>query len=155
LVWKGNPLFENDADRSIPSLDLFAPLADIPGVQFISLQKGQGESERHPLGMKYLAIGPQLNDFADTAAVIDNLDLVITVDTAVAHLAGAMGKPCWVLLPDYRCDWRWQAEGDRTPWYPTFSRLFRQPRGGDWADVIAAVRSALMQHPAYTVLTVA
>jgi tetratricopeptide (TPR) repeat protein len=154
LVWKGNPLFENDADRSIPSLQEFAPLADIPGVHYIGLQKGPGETERPPLGMTWLGIGPQLNDFADTAAVIQNLDLVISVDTAVAHLAGAMGKPCWVLLPDFRCDWRWQAEGDVTPWYPNGVRLFRQPAGGGWHEVIGAVRDALIRHPSYTVLSI-
>ena len=143
LVWRGNPLFENDADRSIGSLSEFEALADLPGVQFIGLQKGQGEQDVRPLGMNYLPLGKQLNDFADTAAVIRNLDLVISVDTAVAHLAGAMGKPCWLLLPDYRCDWRWHAQGDTTHWYPGQMRLFRQPAGGGWTPVIRSVRDAL------------
>jgi Tfp pilus assembly protein PilF len=145
LAWKGNPNFENDADRSLPSLMTLAPLAAVPA-HFISLQKGPGEVEalQPPAGMSLHAIGPQLGDFADTAAVIANLDLVISVDTAVAHLAGALGKPCWLLLPDYRCDWRWMAERGDSPWYPSM-RLFRQPSGGGWAPVIAEVAAALAQ----------
>ncbi|WP_332851424.1 tetratricopeptide repeat protein [Duganella sp. S19_KUP01_CR8] len=147
LAWKGNPDFENDADRSLPSLATLAPLASLAAagsVHFISLQKGQGEDEalNPPAGMPLYAAGPQLHDFADTAAVIANLDLVISVDTAVAHLAGALGKLCWVLLPDYRCDWRWLAGRSDTPWYPAM-RLFRQSAAGDWVPVIDAVRREL------------
>lgn len=143
LAWKGNPHFENDADRSLPSLQTLAPLATVPA-HFVSLQKGPGEDEAMdpPVGMQLYAAGPQLSDFADTAAVIANLDLVISVDTAVAHLAGAMGKPCWLLLPDYRCDWRWMTDRGDTPWYPS-KRLFRQPEGGSWAPVIAEVVAGL------------
>ncbi|WP_373990761.1 tetratricopeptide repeat protein [Duganella sp. BuS-21] len=150
LAWRGNPNFENDADRSLPSLMTLAALGAAAqaagGVQFVSLQKGSGADEAltPPAGMTLLAIAPQLGDFADTAAVIANLDLVISTDSAVAHLAGAMGKPCWLLLPDYRCDWRWMAERDDTPWYPSM-RLFRQPRGGGWAPVIADVAVALVR----------
>lgn len=143
LTWKGNPLFENDADRSIASLDEFSVFADLGGVQFIGLQKGAGENDIRPLGMPYTPLGKQLGDFADTAAVIASLDLVISVDTAVAHLAGAMGKPCWVLLPDYRCDWRWQAEWEDTAWYPGNMRLFRQPREGGWKALISSVATEL------------
>lgn len=144
LAWRGNANFENDADRSLPSLMSLAPLAAAP-VHFISLQKGVGEEEAllPPTGMELHPIGPQLADFADTAAVIANLDLVISVDTAVAHLAGAMGKPCWLLLPDYRCDWRWMTERDDTPWYPSM-RLFRQPRDGGWSPLVAQVAAALL-----------
>jgi hypothetical protein len=122
-----------------------APLAAANGVDFVSLQKGPGEEEAlmPPSGMPLHAVGPQLADFAETAAVIANLDLVISVDTAVAHLAGALGKPCWLLLPDYRCDWRWMAGRGDTPWYLSM-RLFRQPHGGGWAPVIADVASALL-----------
>lgn len=143
LAWKGNPNFENDADRSLPSLMALAPLASVPA-HFVSLQKGPGEEEalQPPAGMSLHAIGPQLRDFADTAAVIANLDLVISVDTAVAHLAGALGKPCWLLLPDYRCDWRWMTQRDDSPWYPSM-RLFRQPPGGGWPPVIGEVAAAL------------
>jgi hypothetical protein len=147
LAWKGNASFENDADRSLPSLMTLAPLAAV-SAHFVSLQKGAGEEEalQPPAGMSLHAIGPLLGDFADTAAVIANLDLVISVDTAVAHLAGALGKPCWLLLPDYRCDWRWMTERDDSPWYPSM-RLFRQPPGGGWAPVIAEVGVALAQLP--------
>jgi Flp pilus assembly protein TadD len=145
LAWRGNPNFENDADRSLPSLMTLAPLAAVPA-HFVSLQKGPGEEEAWspPAGMELHAVGAQLADFAETAAVIANLDLVISVDSAVAHLAGAMGKPCWLLLPDYRCDWRWMTERDDTPWYP-FTRLFRQPREGGWAPLVAEVAVALAQ----------
>jgi len=145
LAWRGNGNFENDADRSLPSLMTLAPLAAVQA-HFVSLQKGAGEAEAllPPAGMSLHPLGSQFADFADTAAVIANLDLVISVDTAVAHLAGAMGKPCWLLLPDYRCDWRWLKDRDDTPWYPGM-RLFRQPRGGGWAPVIAQVVAALRE----------
>ena len=114
-----------------PSLDVLAPLGSVADVHFISLQKGAGEDEamQPPAGMKLTHVGSLLADFADTAAVVANLDLVICVDTAVAHLAGALGKPCWVLLPDYKTDWRWLTERTDSPWYPTM-RLFRQTSDG-------------------------
>jgi hypothetical protein len=144
LAWRGNANFENDADRSLPSLMTLAPLAAVPA-HFVSLQKGASEDEAllPPAGMVLYPIASQLADFAETAAVIANLDLVISVDTAVAHLAGAMGKPCWLLLPDYRCDWRWMKERDDTPWYPGM-RLFRQPSDGGWKPVIEQVAAALL-----------
>lgn len=145
LVWKGNPLFENDADRSLPGLHLLAALGAVVGVRFFSLQKGAGEDEAAdpPAGLPLLSLGPRLTDFADTAALIANLDLVISVDTAVAHLAGALGKPCWLLLPDYKTDWRWLTGRDDSPWYPGVMRLFRQPAGGGWAPVVNALTKAL------------
>jgi hypothetical protein len=144
LVWNGNADFENDADRSLHTLDLLRPLSAIPGVCLISLQKGHGEAEAAcpPEGMSLLAWGSELHDFADTAGLVANLDLVISVDTAVAHLAGALGKPCWLLLPDYRADWRWHTRRSDSPWYPCM-RLFRQPHGGGWETVIAEVVAAL------------
>jgi Flp pilus assembly protein TadD len=144
LVWRGNPKFENDADRSLASLGLLAPLWSVPGASFISLQKGAGEDEarRPPEGLALLALGDALEDFADTAALIERLDLLICVDTAVAHLAGALGKPCWVLLPDYKTDWRWLTGRSDSPWYPGALRLFRQTETG-WGDVIAEVAVAL------------
>ncbi|MFA6920403.1 MAG: tetratricopeptide repeat protein [Gallionella sp.] len=143
LVWKGNPLFENDADRSLSSLDVLAPLWNVQGVTFISLQKGEGENESPPDGHSLIRPGPQ--DFADTAAILANLDLVISVDTAVAHLAGALGKRCWTLLPEYKTDWRWLKERTDTPWYPGVMRLYRQETMGDWAPVIARVVHDLEQ----------
>ena len=143
LVWKGNPRFENDRERSLPSLNTLAPLADLPGLRFFSLQKGAGEDEAAAPPFPLTDLAPDIGDFADTAAIVANLDLVITVDTAVAHLVGALGKPCWVLLPDYKTDWRWLDGRDDTPWYPGVVRLFRQPAGGGWSPVIAAVAAAL------------
>ncbi len=143
LVWRGSTQFENDEDRSLPSLALLAPLWSVKNITFVSLQKGAGENETPPDGQPLIHIGPLLSDFADTAAVVDCLDLVISVDTAVAHLAGAMGKACWVLLPDYRTDWRWLTKRADSPWYPEVMRLFRQPATGSWAPVIAEVVNAL------------
>ncbi|GGP24862.1 tetratricopeptide repeat protein [Silvimonas amylolytica] len=140
LVWQGNAAFENDKDRSIPALDLLSPVLMVPGIQFVSLQKGPAESARlvEPVPTSLFAAGPELQSFDDTAALISNLDLIITVDTAVAHLAGAMGKPCWVLLPDFRPDWRWLTHRTDSPWYPTF-KLYWQTSAGDWQTLINAV----------------
>lgn len=141
LAWKGNPAFENDAERSLPSLDILAPLGALQGLALIGLQKGAGQEERSD-ALDMLHLGAELRDFSDTAAVIANLDLVICVDTAVAHLAGALGKPVWLLLPDYRADWRWMAGRSDTPWYPAM-RLFRQPSVGGWAPLISHVAEEL------------
>lgn len=138
LVWRGNATHENDADRSMASLDVLAPLWQIPGVEFISLQKGGAEAET-PSGLPLLKLGNQLDDFADTAAVMAHLDLVITVDTAAGHLAGALKKPCWVLLPAYKPDWRWFAGRRDTPWYPDTHRLFQQEIPGNWSAVVAEI----------------
>lgn len=145
LVWKGNPKFENDADRSLPGLALLAPLWQVAGVQFISLQKGAGEDEagNPPAGLPMLHLGSRIEDFADTAAIVASLDLVICVDTAVAHLAGALGKPCWVLLPYYKTDWRWLEGRTDSPWYPGVMRLFRQSGADNWPGVVVEVGVAL------------
>jgi Flp pilus assembly protein TadD len=145
LIWKGNPRHENDADRSLPALELLAPLGTVPGVSFVSLQKGAGESEaaRPPEGLRLVDLGSRMTDFADAAAIMAGLDLVISVDTAMAHLAGALGKPCWLLLPDFKTDWRWLKERTDSPWYPGTLRLFRQKTRGDWTTVIAEARAAL------------
>ncbi len=147
LAWKGNPNFENDAERSLPSLDTLAPLGALAGIDWISLQKGAGEADAltPPPGLDLLALGSELHDFADTAAVIAQLDLVISVDTAVAHLTGALGKPCWLLLPGYRADWRWLTGRTDSPWYPGTLRLFRQARGGNWDQPVDALKLALTQ----------
>ena len=141
LVWKGNPKFENDADRSLASLDVLAPLGKVAGVQFVSLQKcyGEDEAKHPPTGLSLIHLGSMIEDFADTAAIIANLDLVICIDTAVAHLSGAMGKTCWILLPDYKTDWRWFTERNDSPWYPGCARLFRQTSTRSWPAVIENV----------------
>ena len=143
LVWKGNASFENDGARSLASLDVLAPLGAVDGVQFVSLQKGAGEDETCA-SLTLAAGGAVLADMADTAALIANLDLVISVDTAVAHLAGALGKPCWLLLPDHMADWRWFAGRLDSPWYPAM-RLFRQPAIGGWEVLITHVVDELLQ----------
>ena len=141
LVWSGNPAHKNDRRRSI-SFDQLAPLLAAPGVQFVSLQKEVRPSDAEAMGRSPLIdLAAELHDFADTAAVVASLDLIISVDTAVAHLAGAMGKPVWVLLP-FSPDWRWLLERHDSPWYPS-AQLFRQPRIGDWASVIARVAEKL------------
>lgn len=159
VAWRGNPQFENDADRSLPRLDVLAPLGAVPGVCWVSLQKGEGEAEAlHPPGnMPLLPLGAQVQDFADMAALVSCLDLVISVDTAVAHLAGALGKPVWLLLPDYMTDWRWLEERPDSPWYPGVMRLYRQTAGagelGDWAPVVEAVREDLVSFVARPSIT--
>jgi ADP-heptose:LPS heptosyltransferase len=116
-----------------------APLAGLTAIAFISLQKG------HRNGCESLAFTPlprELTDFADTAALMAHLDLVISVDTSVAHLAAALGRPTWVLLP-FAPDWRWMLERHDSPWYPTM-KLFRQQRRGEWLPVLHQVRDALV-----------
>jgi tetratricopeptide (TPR) repeat protein len=142
LVWAGRPEHKRDRHRSLP-LAALARLADIPNVAFYALQKGAGlgQAEAAPAGMRLEILSPLLGDFADTAAAIMALDLVITVDTSVAHLAGALGKPVWILLPDAP-DWRWLEQRSDSPWYPT-ARLFRQDSARRWEPVIAAVAAAL------------
>ena len=137
LVWTGNPGHRNDRNRSLPPEELRA-LAGLDGLVFVSLQKGPPPPET---GLEMLDLSSRLVDVADTAAVIDNLDLVISVDTAVAHLAGALGKPVWTLLP-HAPDWRWLLDRKDSPWYPTM-RLFRQPARKDWASVMRGVRNDL------------
>lgn len=138
IAWQGNPVYTSDASRSIP-LDYFIPLAACPGVQLISLQKDFGREQltRHGRHLGIVDLGATLDQqggaFVDTAAVIANLDLVITSDTAIAHLAGALGKPVWVALAHVP-DWRWLLARADSPWYPTM-RLFRQSRPGDWKGV--------------------
>jgi len=148
LVWAGKErphqitLRPVNARRSM-SLSQFAPLADVPGVVFVSLQKGgpAAQARTPPEGMRLVDWTDELEDFADTAALIECLDLVISVDTAVAHLAGALGKPVWLLNRFDTC-WRWFAEREDSPWYPAM-RLFRQPRYMEWEPVIASVRKQL------------
>jgi Flp pilus assembly protein TadD len=144
LTWAGNPRLARDRQRSI-ALNRFADLATVPGVDLVSLQKGEAASQTQspPSSMVVHDWTGALNDFADTAALIENLDLVISVDTSIVHLAGALGKPVWLLNRFDTC-WRWLADRDDSPWYPTL-RQFRQPAWGDWDSVLTAVRAALEQ----------
>ncbi len=144
LVWAGRPEHKNDRNRSI-SLTALAPLAEAASTTFISLQKGGGEEEllSAPPRFNILPCGPLLEDFTDTAGLVVNLDLIITVDTSVAHLAGAMGKPVWLMVP-FSPDWRWLLDRQDSPWYPSM-RLFRQPSQGDWASVVQQIKAALLE----------
>ncbi|CAB3760013.1 MULTISPECIES: tetratricopeptide repeat protein [Burkholderia] len=138
LVWKGFADNQHDATRSVPSLAPLAPLWSVPGATYFSLQKGQGEDEAAspPAGQPVVDLGSSIRDFADTAAIIAQLDLLISVDTAAAHVAGAIGKPCWLMLPCDWTDWRWLLERSDSPWYPGVMRLFRQAREDqDWSGV--------------------
>jgi Flp pilus assembly protein TadD len=144
LAWRGNPRHPNDHRRSLP-LSLLQPLLSLRRARFFSLQLGPAVSELDLPAMagRIFDLSSALGDFADTAAVLERLDLVITVDTAVAHLAGALGLPCWLLLP-FNAEWRWLREREDSPWYPTL-RLFRQRKAGAWPPVVARVVEALAQ----------
>lgn len=146
IVWKGSTLHVMDEQRSLSSIRQLAPLWNVPNVSFVSLQKGQAEDEARspPVGQPLMDLGALIKDFGDTAAIIDQLDLVISVDTSIVHVAGALGKPCWVLLPCYATDWRWMLERTDSPWYPSL-RLFRQGHSGSWDSTIASVSDSLMQ----------
>ena len=138
LAWAGGRTFSSDRTRSL-SLDRLAALAAVGGARFYSVQKGYAAAQAAgpPAGMNLIDLSAELNDFVDTAAVITLMDLVITTDTSVAHLAGALGKPTWILLR-FAADWRWLEERDDSPWYPSM-RLFRQSAPGDWDGVIRQV----------------
>jgi len=143
LVWPGSPSFSNDKHRSI-ALATLAPLLDAAGdCQWFSLQKADAAAQRadlpDPARLHDLAL--QLNDYGDTAAALAQLDLLITVDTSVAHLAGALALPTWLLLP-FNADWRWQQERTDSPWYPSL-RLFRQSSLGDWRPVVTELAAVL------------
>jgi tetratricopeptide (TPR) repeat protein len=143
LAWSGNPAFAGARAKACP-VEQLLPLLGAADTAWVSLQTGAAAADIRALvgvGRTLVDCSEHLTSFARTAAVIESLDLVITIDTAVAHLAGALGKPVWVLLP-FSADWRWLVGRADSPWYPT-ARLFRQPRIGDWAAVIAAVRQEL------------
>lgn len=147
VVWRGNPKHHNDANRSVP-FAAFQRLFDRAPCEFVSLQYAPNEAETAVLSAHPACSlpGGQVTDFADTAAIVAQLDLIVTVDTSVAHLAGAMGRPVWVLLP-FAPDWRWMLHRTDSPWYPSM-RLFRQPAVGDWYPVLDAV-SAELQRAAF------
>jgi Flp pilus assembly protein TadD len=143
LVWQGNPKQMRDIVRSCP-LEKLEPLLNTNRARFFNLQTGEpGRLQINELKLKdrLTDVGGTLGNFADTAAVLSQLDLVITVDTATAHLAGALGRPVWTLLC-HTPDWRWHLSRNDSPWYPMM-RLFRQPRYGDWDSVVTAVGDAL------------
>lgn len=145
LAWRGSVTNLNDSGRSLSSLAVLEPLWRVPGLSFVSLQKGPGEDQARnpPPGQPLLHLGSEIADFADTAAIVEQLDLVISVDTAVAHLAGSMGKRCWVMLPALNVDWRWLREREDSPWYPGTMRLFRQTEPGRWDAIVMAMAQAL------------
>ena len=147
IVWAGSPTHGNDRNRSI-GLAPFARLAGIPGVSLVSIQKGptEGQAANPPGGFPLLNLSPDIENFADTAAIMAGLDLVVCVDTSVAHLAGALGIPVWVLVP-FAPDWRWMLDREDSPWYPTM-RLFRQDRPGSWDGAIDRLERALRERAA-------
>ncbi|MEA2777314.1 MAG: hypothetical protein QOF90_2720 [Acetobacteraceae bacterium] len=144
LAWAGRPTHPNDHRRSMP-LSRLEPLAGAGTAAFVSLQKPMPARDLAALprfsGM--IDLSEDLTDFGETAALMENLDLIVTVDTAMGHLAGALGKPAWILIPK-AADWRWMLDRDDSPWYPSV-RLFRQQRPGDWDDVLDKLRAALGQ----------
>ncbi len=141
IAWAGNPSHKNDRNRSI-AVERLLPMLEIPGIRWFSLQVGEhaGDLARLPIGM-VADLSDQLGDFSDTAAAVANLDLVIAVDTAVLHLAGALGRPVWAMLT-FAPDWRWLLDREDSPWYPSL-RLFRQARPGDWDSVLVRMRQLL------------
>jgi len=141
LVWQGNPKHKNDRNRSI-SLRQLEPLLGLNNIAYYSLQPESSDLRSDQIGQAKIAdLSGSMGDYADTAALVEQLDLVLAVDTSVAHLAGALGRPVWVLL-SFAPDWRWLTEREDSPWYPT-ARLFRQPAAGDWASVIERVGAEL------------
>ncbi len=142
LCWAGGSAYRANQRRSC-ALTHMAPLATVQGVCYFNLQRGEAAKQalQPPPGLRLEALDTEWDEFSDMAAAIANLDLVITVDTSVAHLAGALGVPTWVLLPDV-ADWRWLLHRDDSPWYPAV-KLFRQVRAGDWTEVLNRVSEAL------------
>jgi Flp pilus assembly protein TadD len=140
LIWGATPRSFEDSDRSIP-LSFFEPVLGMRGIHFFSLQMGPSAGQLETSRAPVTDLSPAISDFADTAALVSQLHLVITVDTSVAHLAGALAKPTWILLP-FAADWRWLIDREDSPWYPT-ARLFRQAQPRDWQAVIAQVRGEL------------
>lgn len=147
ILWRGNPQHTNDADRSLPGIEVLEALWALDGIRFIDLDRGvPGEADGTLANQPRLVLGNELQDFSDTAAVLGQLDLLISVDTAAVHLAGALGVPCWVLLPAFRTDWRWLRGREDSPWYPG-TRLFRQERRGDWQRPVGHMRECLQNMP--------
>jgi FKBP-type peptidyl-prolyl cis-trans isomerase 2 len=144
LVWSGSSESEYDREHLCP-LEMFSPLAQFDEIIFYNLVKGEAveQAKNPPKGVKFVDYTEEIQDLSDCASLIENLDLVISVDSEVAHLAGALGKPVWTLLP-FVPDWRWLLNREDSPWYPTM-RLFRQPSSGDWEPVIASIIKELVE----------
>jgi hypothetical protein len=141
LAWAGHARHPNDRNRSI-DLELLEPLFTLGGISFISIQRDLRASDAEILARHNIThVGDKVSDMADTAAIVALSDLTIAVDTSVVHLAGALGRKAWVLLP-FSPDWRWTLAGGSSPWYPRV-RLLRQPASGDWPSTIAAACDAL------------
>lgn len=141
IVWQGNPTHVGDRWRSV-RLDQFAPLAAVPGVTLVSIQKGASREQLADASFPVVDLGAELSDdWTDTAGLLESLDLLVSVDTAAVHLAGALGCPAWVTLP-LNADWRWLRYRRDTPWYPSL-QLFRQPAFGDWSTLFAQVADEL------------
>jgi hypothetical protein len=140
IVWAGNPNHKNDKNRSIP-FQVFKQIFSFKEVTWVSLQVDNKADDLQTIPDEVIDFHENISDFAETAGLIENIDLIITVDTAVAHLAGAMGKETWLLLP-IDPDWRWQTKSQESLWYPTI-RIFRQIHLGDWQEVLARVKVAL------------
>jgi tetratricopeptide (TPR) repeat protein len=145
IAWAGNPGLVNDGDRSILLKNIIPVTRIDDGVEYFSLQKDlrHGDDELLDANPHIVRVDKEINDFEDTAAIMMSLDLVISIDTSIVNLAGALGRPVWVLLP-FTSDWRWLLDRDETPWYPT-ARLFRQTSMGDWTAVLDKVRTAIKQ----------
>ena len=144
IAWQGNPGHLEDRQRSV-RLEEFEPIAHVPGVRLLSLQKGPGTDQLPEFADRWgiVDLSTRLESWADTAAAVGQLDLVVSVDSAVVHLAGAIGAPAWV-AQRYAPDWRWLLGRDDSPWYPTL-RLYRQPRPGDWGSVFARIARELRE----------
>ena len=144
VVWSGSTALRNDK-RSMTLRDMLPLLRE--WAEWISLQKEVRESEIALLASRadLRHVGAELKDFADTAALVELMDVLVTVDTSVAHVAGAMGKPVWIFVPFNPHDWRWMLDREDSMWYPT-ARLFRQPENGDWASVVGRVNEELVRH---------
>jgi ADP-heptose:LPS heptosyltransferase len=142
ISWAGRPTFKRDQDRSIGLLRML-PLLSRTDIHVFGLQKflREGDAEILQGNPRIIQLGASIENFADTAAIMSSLDLVISSDTSTVHLAGGLGRPVWILL-HFVPDWRWLLDRSDSPWYPT-ARLFRQPRRGDWDAVIAEVGCAL------------
>jgi tetratricopeptide (TPR) repeat protein len=142
VIWAGRPTHNNDRNRSALLSDLL-PIANVPGIALLALQKGPktGQAGAYYGRAPLINVGAEIQDYDDTMAILENIETLVTVDTSVAHLAGAMGRPVWIMLPRAP-DWRWLLEREDSPWYPT-ARLFRQTQVRRWDDVAQRIAAAL------------